>query len=120
MPQEDKIDDHILELQDALTSRLSSTIKGVEFTELIRWFLLDTMTDVIFSEPSGFIKQNRDVDGMIEGLRDMSLFALLLGTFPWLVNPIINRPFFRKWFIPRSGDKKGAGIMITVRDMMAG
>ena len=120
MQQEDKIDDHILELKDALAGRLSSTMKGVEFTELIRWFLLDTMTDVIFSEPSGFIKQGRDVDGMIEGLRDMSLFALLLGTFPWLVNPIIDRPFFRKWFIPRSGDMKGAGIMMSVREMVPG
>ena len=118
MQQEEKVDRHILELKDALTGRLSSTMKGVEFTEWIRWFLLDTMTDVIFSEPSGFLKEGRDVDHMIEGLRDMSLFALLLGTFPWLVNPIIDRPFFRKWLLPHIGDRKGAGIMMSVRRIL--
>ena len=111
---EDKINERIIEVQAALRSRICLNQNRVEFTTWIRWFLLDTITHVVFGVPAGFVKEGRDIDGIVTGLRQMSVFALLLGGFPWLLNPIINQPFFRKRIIPHTGDTRGTGRMMSV------
>lgn len=113
--QENRLDEHILEIQRTLKNQFSSSRSSLEFTQWIRWFLLDAITHTLYGEPAGFVREGRDVNQMISGLRQMSLFALLLGTFPWLLNPIINRPVFRKWIIPQSANNYGAGRMMSVR-----
>lgn len=110
--QEDKLDERILELQRALVSNAKATANGLEFTQWIRWFLLDVITHLVFGEPAGFMKEG-DVGGLLHGLRDMTLLSLLLGVFPWLINPILKVPYLRRRLIPRLGDKWGTGRMMA-------
>ena len=111
---EDKLDQRILELQHKLASGIVSTKNGLEFTERIRWFLLDTVTHAIFEKPAGFMLAGGDVRNMLSGLRDMTFVALMLGSFPWVMRPILSVPLLRRKLIPQSHDSWGSGRMLMV------
>ena len=111
---EQKIDQRIVHLQDALAKNIRASGNRLEFTDWIRFFLLDTITHTIFGEPAGFVHARGDIQGMLAGLRDMTYIALLLGSFPWLIRPLLKIPMLRRQLIPQSGDDWGSGKMFNV------
>ena len=79
-----------------------------------RWFLNDTVTHFTFGEPTGFISEGRDIDGLIKALHSMGIMTGLVAALPWLFEPLINNRFLKRFILPQSGNKTGSGKIMTV------
>lgn len=80
-----------------------------------RWFAYDTICQLSFGEPIGFVRQARDVSNLIENFHDMAPFAAIVGALPWLCAPILQSPITKWLFMPRPGDTSGTGKIMAVR-----
>lgn len=85
---------------------------------LKRWFVYDLVTQLGFGEPIGFVKQGKDVGGLIAAFHEMAPLAGVLAAVPWLLNPIFKNPIFKGFLMPRPGDSSGTGRIMAYRDQM--
>ena len=55
-----------------------------------------------------------DVDGVIASLHGQALFAGLIASLPWLVNPFVKHRLLKTFLLPHKGDKTGTGKLMAV------
>ena len=85
---------------------------------LCRWFIYDAVSHMAFGEPIGFVRNGRDVGGLIEAFHEMAPLAGLVAALPWLMNPILKNPVLGRFFMPKAGDGSGTGrIMLVSRKL---
>lgn len=72
------------------------------------------VSHMAFGEAIGFVREGRDVGGLIQAFHDMAPLAGLIATLPWLMNPIIKNPLFSRFLMPKSGDGTGTGRIMLV------
>ena len=83
-----------------------------------RWFAYDTVTQLSFGEPLGFVKQGRDIENLIESLHNMAPFGAVVAALPWLARPFLESPVTRHFAMPKPGDGTGTGKIMAVGNFM--
>ena len=81
---------------------------------VLKWYLPDATLDILFGKSVGPMKQRRDVHGLLEAVRHSAWFMALMATFPYLLDPILKCSGIRKYMLPHSGHRRGAGKVMTV------
>lgn len=88
----------------------------INLLTLRRWFAYDTICQLSFGEPLGFVKEGRDIEHLIGNFHDMAPFAAVIGALPWLARPFLENPVTRRFAMPklwrREWDWKDHGSMI--------
>lgn len=84
-----------------------------------RWFAYDTICQLSFGEPLGFVKKGRDIGSLIENFHNMAPFAAVVGALPWLARPFLENPITRRFAMPKPGDGTGTGKIMAVRNIIA-
>ena len=84
-----------------------------------RWFAYDTICQLSFGEPLGFVKEGRDIESLIENFHNMAPFAAVVAALPWLARPFLESPITRHFAMPKPGDGTGTGKIMAVRNFMA-
>lgn len=79
---------------------------------------MDVLTDVAFSQPLGYLKQNADLHGYIQTVRAYMPVLELQTNIP-LVNTILGNSFIRKAMAPTASDTFGMGKMMGVAKEVA-
>lgn len=73
-----------------------------------------------FGEAIGFVREGRDVGGLIQAFHEMAPLAGLVAALPWLMNPILKNSLLGRFFMPKAGDGTGTGkIMLVSRESRA-
>ena len=86
-------------------------------TECRRWFAYDTICQLSFGEPLGFVKEGRDIENLIGNFHNMAPFAAIVGALPWLARPFLENPITRRFAMPKPGDRTGTGKIMAVRSL---
>src|ERR1700761_7684771 len=76
---------------------------------------MDIITDLAFGEAFGCLKTGKDVNGIISGLQEGYLFAIILSVFPWIGN-ILSNNTLSKYLKPP--DDEGIGLAVKVIGMI--
>jgi cytochrome P450 len=71
--------------------------------------------DVAFSDPVGFVKEGKDVGGLIKSLVELFDAAQVLVTIPGIMK-FLNKPSIHKYAGPKSTDPKGPGAIQGIAD----
>ena len=80
-----------------------------------RWFVYDTVSHMSFGRNPGFVKNGKDVEGLIQAFHDMAPMAGLVAALPHLVNPVLNSSIFGWYLMPTAGDGTGIGKVMQVK-----
>ncbi|CAH0054698.1 unnamed protein product [Clonostachys solani] len=115
---EGQVDARIMEWTGALASRFADTSKSMDFAAWSQWFAYDTICQLSFGEPLGFVREARDVFNLIKNFHDMAPFAAVVGALPWLCAPVLQSPITKWLFMPRPGDSSGTGKIMAFRDAL--
>jgi hypothetical protein len=111
---EGQVDARIMEWTGALASRFADASKSMDFAAWSQWFAYDTICQLSFGEPLGFVREARDVFNLIKNFHDMAPFAAVVGALPWLCAPVLQSPITKWLFMPRQGDSSGTGKIMAV------
>ena len=68
-----------------------------------------------FGRNPGFVKNGKDVEGLIQAFHDMAPMAGLVAALPHLVNPVLNSSIFGWYLMPTAGDGTGIGKVMQVK-----
>lgn len=84
-----------------------------------RWFAYDTICQLSFGEPLGFVEEGRDIGSLIENFHNMAPFAATVSALPWLARTFLENPITRRFAMPKPGDGTGTGKIMAVRNPIA-
>lgn len=77
----------------------------------------DVISEVGFGEAIGFIEQEKDVDGLIQGFHDgLPAFGLMCRLHPFV--SWIKTTFLGKYLVAKPEDPSGIGILMRTRDKL--
>ena len=111
---EGEVDDHIEELCSLFREKFAKTKLPLDFACWAQWFVYDLVTQLGFGKAVGFVKEGKDVGGLIQSFHDMAPMAGLVAALPWLMNPILKNPLFKRFMMPKAGDSSGTGKIMKV------
>lgn len=74
------------------------------------------MSIVCFSEPWGFLKNDRDERNMLGSFRKGLEFFGLAGRFRFLREEILTLPKIGQWLLPSTSDETGMGWLMAQAD----
>ncbi|KAL8919726.1 MAG: hypothetical protein Q9172_004839 [Xanthocarpia lactea] len=115
-PLESQIDARILQWTSVLDEKFAETGFRMDFAAWSQWFAYDTICQLSFGEPLGFVAEGRDVENLIENFHNMAPFAAVVGALPWLARPFLENPITRRFAMPKPGDGTGTGKIMAFRD----
>ncbi|KAJ2996755.1 hypothetical protein NUW58_g869 [Xylaria curta] len=115
---ESQVDGRVIEWTAAISARFAHTGSRMDFAAWSQWFAYDTICQLSFGEPLGFVRGARDVSNLIKNFHDMAPFAAVVGALPWLCEPILQNPITKWLFTPRPGDNSGTGKIMAFRDAL--
>ena len=90
----------------------------MDWAHVAQYFTMDVLTDVAFSNPLGYLKQNADLFGYIKTVRAYMPILELQTNIP-LINTILGNPIIRNIMAPTASDIFGMGKMMGVAKEMA-
>jgi hypothetical protein len=76
---------------------------------------MDVAMDVSFGEPIGFVKQSKDVDGIIKSVHDLFAVANIVTLIPGITR-FMQLSFIYPFVAPKPTDKTGPGMLRGVAD----
>jgi cytochrome P450 len=115
LQMEEYMDVRILEWIDQLKTKFATTGEVCDMGEWVHWLAFDVVMDLAFSEPVGFVKEGKDVNGLIGSLMELFDAAQVLVTIPALMK-FLNKPSIHKYAGPKSTDPKGPGAIQGIAD----
>ncbi|OQD80582.1 hypothetical protein PENANT_c034G09199 [Penicillium antarcticum] len=105
------LDKHILHWISSIDERFVGQQKPVDFSHWSHYLAYDTITDLGFRNPLGFIKSGSDVGGLIEGFRvGMLIFGVAGRIYP-LTEMLLNS-WLKKWLVVRTEQKLGFAVVM--------
>ena len=102
-------------LQHGLSTFTAQRLVQFMIVHWCRWFAYDTICQLSFGEPLGFVKEGRDIENLIDNFHKMAPFAAVVGALPWLARPFLENPITRRFAMPKPGDGTGTGKIMAVR-----
>ena len=111
---EGEVDEQIRDMLDIFRTQFARTGKPLDFACWAQWFVYDMVSHLGFGSAIGFVREGRDVGGLIQAFHDMAPLAGLVAAIPWVVNPILKNPLLKPWLMPKAGDNTGTGKIMKV------
>jgi len=81
-----------------------------------REFAADIMTMVTFTDPWGFVKNNRDERGMLKSWREGLDFFGFVSRFTFFRMQIMRIPVLNIWLLPKGNAGSGMGYLMSQAD----
>ncbi|KEY69110.1 hypothetical protein S7711_09646 [Stachybotrys chartarum IBT 7711] len=110
---EGHVDERITEWMAIVGERYGATGKKMDFSEWSQWFAYDTVCQLAFGHPVGFVREGRDISNLIQNFHDMAPFAAVVGALPWLCVPFLQSSITKRYFMPKPGDNTGIGKIMA-------
>ena len=110
---EEVIDQNVLALVDLIERKYISTksdTKPLDFGSTASYFTLDTISNVAFGEPFGFLATDSDMHKYLETTRESLPVIISVTVMPWLSK--LLQTDIMKSFLPSEKDKIGLGRII--------
>ena len=105
------LDKHILHWIGAIDERYAKQEKPVDFSHWSHYLAYDTITDLGFRNPLGFIKTGSDIGGLIEGFRvGMLIFGVAGRIYP--LTELLLKSWLKKWLVVRTEQKLGFAVVM--------
>ncbi|KAF6836436.1 cytochrome p450 [Colletotrichum plurivorum] len=109
------LDHHIARWTEKLDKNFASTGKRLDFAPWAVYLVYDIVSDVGFGQPFGFIDQEKDVEGLIQGFHDgLVPFGILARCWPF--TNWIKSTFFGKYMVASPEQNSGIGTLMRFRD----
>ncbi|KAI7369170.1 flavonoid 3',5'-hydroxylase [Hortaea werneckii] len=105
------LDKHILHWISSIDERFAGQQKPVDFSHWSHYLAYDTITDLGFRSPLGFIKAGSDVGGLIKGFRLGMLIFGVAGRMYSLTESLLNS-WLRKWLVVRTEQQLGFAVVM--------
>jgi len=73
-------------------------VVSVIFSDLTiyhRYFLSDTWSHIVYGQPVGWVREGRDVDGLLDALQGVYAMSATAAVIPFL-QPLLRNKFLRK------------------------
>lgn len=83
----------------------------MDWATMSQYFTMDVLTDVAFSRPFGYLRENADLFGYIKTVRNYMPVLEMQANIP-LVNTMMNNKLIKKWLAPTASDTFGMGKMM--------
>lgn len=94
--------------------RMAVQHKTVNMADWLNYLNFDILMDLVFSEPPGFVRQGKDVKGLIAANNMFVWMAQIIGIFPMFYSfmqlPLISR------MGPQPTDTDGAGLLFGIAE----
>ena len=107
---EEKVDANIMALVKLIKSSYLSSpaeTKSFDLAQKIQYFTADTIGDIAFGKPIGFLANDTDMYDYLKTSAEGFPFFMALSLFPWLMHIMGLRAVKR--FLPSAGDSLGMG-----------
>ena len=107
---EEKVDANIAALVNLLEESYLSApteTKAFDLAQKVQYFTADTIGDIAFGKPIGFLQTNSDMYDYLKTSAEAFPFFTVLSLFPWLMN-ILALDFVKK-YMPSAKDTVGMG-----------
>lgn len=79
-----------------------------------RWFVYDTMTEIIYGNAIGMVANCSETDGLIQEWHRMFPIGGLLASLPWLFGPVVSNRWLKPFLMPNKANKSGSGYIMSV------
>lgn len=114
---EPSIDEQILLMLDLVRKRYLPTSENprpplLDFSELSSYLTMDVITRAAFGQEFGHIKDDSDVTGFLDQLRNAWPMISLVNEWPALRNVLYSK-IYLSLFGPKTTDKKGMGKLMS-------
>lgn len=105
------LDKHILHWISTIDERYAGQKKPVDFSHWSHYLAYDTITDLGFRNPLGFIESGSDVGSLIKGFRvGMLIFGVAGRVYP-LAEVLLNS-WLKKWLVVRAEQQLGFAVVM--------
>ncbi|EGP83779.1 putative P450 monooxygenase [Zymoseptoria tritici IPO323] len=105
------LDKHILHWISTIDARYAALGKPVDFSHWSHFLAYDTITDLGFRNPLGFVKAGSDVGNLIGGFRiGMLMFGVAGRLYPF-TEKLLNS-WFKKWLVVRTEQQLGFAVVM--------
>jgi cytochrome P450 len=115
LQMEGYMDIRISELINQLKTKFAATGAVCDLADWMHWLAFDVVMDLAFGEPVGFVKEGKDVNGLIQSLVELFDAAQVLVTVPSLMK-FMNLPWIHRLAGPKPTDAKGPGAIQGIAD----
>ncbi|KAF9873690.1 hypothetical protein CkaCkLH20_08800 [Colletotrichum karsti] len=111
------LDLHIERWIQRLDSNFASTGKRFDFAPWAVYLVYDIVSDVGFGQPFGFIEQEKDVEGLIQGFHDgLVPFGIMARCWPF--TNWMKSTFLGKYMVASPEQDSGIGTLMRFRDRL--
>lgn len=98
-----------------LQAKFAETHEALDFSQWAVYFAFDVISSFGFGAPFGFIEQEKDVGGLIEGFHHgVMIFGVLGRLYPF--TEWVKRTFLGKYLVATPQQKNGIGALMRFRD----
>lgn len=102
---------------DKLQYKFASTHEAFDFAPWAVYMAYDIISEVGFGAPFGFVKEGKDVEGLIEGFHDgLVPFGIMARLYP-LTN-WVKSTFLGKYLVASPEHDSGIGTLMRFRDRL--
>lgn len=104
---ESKIDKNVLGLVNLIETRYVATNRPLDFGRKAQYFTLDTIADLAYGDPFGFLEKDSDQHSYIKITEEQFSMLLTLAIYPWIMS-FLSSPLLKS-FLPSDKDLVGFG-----------
>ncbi|KAL8974487.1 MAG: hypothetical protein Q9197_001277 [Variospora fuerteventurae] len=116
--QETTVDECIQTTLRVFRTRFGGKGSSLDLANYIRWHIYDTVTKMIYGEATGMVEQGCEVNGLISEWHRAFTLGGLVATLPWLINPLIHHPFFKRFLMPSKRQDWGSGHIMRSHERL--
>ncbi|KAH7346262.1 cytochrome P450 [Rhexocercosporidium sp. MPI-PUGE-AT-0058] len=119
---ESSVDNRVMDLVHLIEANYLSAngnYKVMDWAHVAQYFTMDVLTDVAFSQPFGYLKQNSDLHDYIKTVRAYIPVLELQTNIPF-VNTILSSTIVRKLMAPTAKDRIGMGKIMGIAKEIVG
>ncbi|KAI8260620.1 hypothetical protein K4K53_001693 [Colletotrichum sp. SAR 10_77] len=111
------LDHHIDRWIEKLDNNFASPRKRLDFAPWAVYLVYDIVSDVGFGQPFGFIEQEKDVEGLIQGFHDgLVPFGIMARCWPF--TNWVKSTFLGKYLVATPEQDSGIGTLMRFRDRL--
>ncbi|EYE92329.1 cytochrome P450 [Aspergillus ruber CBS 135680] len=111
------VDAHIAQWDNQLKEKFAKTGATFDFSWWAVYLVYDIISEIGFGAPFGFIKQGKDIGGLVQGFHDgLPAFGLLARLYPF--TNWMKSTFLKKYLVATPADDSGIGVLMRFRDSL--
>jgi hypothetical protein len=95
--------------------KIACSNKQIDLADWAQWLALDVVMDVVFGAPVGFVEAGKDVNNLINSIKELFWASTVLGHLPGLVK-LLQFPVIWNLLAPTPKDKNGIGFVMGIAE----